>query len=299
MKRFEKILGYIPPSASEGTVLNWCGKIAQYAHSKSVELIICYEDFQTSGQSGDFDWDLFVKEEVKRISELVEKDFSGTELTVTVLQDSPVKGVLNRLSGGLYDLLVLPKESSYGMSFVEKLARKSPVGVLVVPQDSEPSFQSIMLGVDFSGVSSLALDWAEAFAKIHAGSTELHALHVVSMPRHSKALQATDPQMLRSRLMDVSTNGLTDFLEEHSEKPSQWNKIIAEHPLAGVQMLREATAKNSDLIVIGSHGRHALSVALLGGQTSDVIRESEVPVLVAKRKNESLGFLKQLLGLNS
>lgn len=295
MKRFQHILGYIPHNTSDEIVMQWCGKIAEFADSKSVDLIICYEDFQSS----DAEWDVFASEEADRISSIAKRFSSGTNFETIVLKEAPAKGMLVRLSSGLYDLLVLPKETTYGISLVEKIARKSPVGILVIPENTEPTFNSILLGVDFADLSPLALEWAEAFADFHPSSVDLNAVHVVSIPRHSRALQATDPHMLRSRLFDISANNLKNFIQKDSANPEKWNHRIVEYPLAGVQILKEAKEKKSDLIVIGSHGRHALSVALMGGQTSDLIRETEVPLLIAKRKNESLNFLKQLLGYNS
>lgn len=299
MKRFKHILGYIPHNSSDAVVLNWCGKIAKFADSRSVDIIICYEDFYKGLQTSSLDWGEFAKGEVARLSELAAEKIIGVDLEIIVLKDSPAKGVLERLSSGSYDLMVLPKESTYGISLVEKLARKSPVGVLIVPHDSEPVFSSILLGVDFADLCPLSLKWAEAFGEINPGASELHVHHVFSLPRNSRALQATDPHMLRSRLDDISKHSLNDFIVENSEQPEKWNQTVSEDPLPGIQMLRIAEELKSDLVVIGSHGRHALSVALLGGQTSDMIRETTVPLLIAKRKNESLGFLKQLLGLSS
>jgi len=295
MKRFQHILCYIPHNTSDELVLRWCGKIAEFANTKSVDLIICYEDFQAS----DEEWDVFSTEETDRISGIAKRFLTGTNFETIILKDPPAKGMLEQLSSGTYDLLVLPKETTYGISLVEKIARKSPVGVLVIPENAKPTFSSILLGVDFADLSPLALEWAEAFANIHLTSVDLNAIHVVNMPRHSRALQATDPHMLRSRLFDISANNLKGFIEKDSEDPSKWQQKIVEHPLAGIQLLKQARENKSDLIVIGSHGRHALSVALLGGQTSDLIRETEVPLLIAKRKNESLKFLKQLLGITS
>lgn len=47
-------------------------------------------------------------------------------------------------------------------------------------------------------------------------------------------------------------------------------------------ILREAEAKNCDLIVMASHGRRALGRLLLGGEAVRVITQSTVPVLVCK-----------------
>lgn len=47
-------------------------------------------------------------------------------------------------------------------------------------------------------------------------------------------------------------------------------------------ILREAEAKQCDLIVMASHGRRAIGRLLLGGEAVRVITQSHVPVLVCK-----------------
>lgn len=299
MKRFKKIISYIPHNSSDAVILYWCGKIASYAKSSFVHLVICYEDFYEGLQNSDLTWEDFVKQEESRITQLAKERITEVDFNIIILNEAPLKGVLELLASGSYDLLILPKESTYGISLVEKLARKSPVAVLVVPEGSIPIFNSILLGADFSDLTPLSLDLAEAFAAITPSLAELHAHHVYNVPRTSKALQATNPNRLRAHLHDVSLKMLEDFIADNAKLKSEWCCEVSEYPIPSNALIKAAKTHSCDLIVIGSHGRNALSVALLGGQTSDILRETPVPLLIAKRKNESLGFLKQLLGINS
>jgi nucleotide-binding universal stress UspA family protein len=58
--------------------------------------------------------------------------------------------------------------------------------------------------------------------------------------------------------------------------------ITAGHPVE--EIIKAAKSSKVDLIVMGSHGRSALSAALLGSVTIGVIhRESKFPVLVVRR----------------
>ena len=55
--------------------------------------------------------------------------------------------------------------------------------------------------------------------------------------------------------------------------------VIEDHPAAGI--LRCAREHHSDAIAIGSHGRAGLMRALLGSVAEEVVRGSDVPVIVA------------------
>jgi nucleotide-binding universal stress UspA family protein len=55
--------------------------------------------------------------------------------------------------------------------------------------------------------------------------------------------------------------------------------VLEDHPASGI--LRCAREHHSDAIAIGSHGRAGLKRALLGSVAEEVVRESDVPVIVA------------------
>lgn len=56
-----------------------------------------------------------------------------------------------------------------------------------------------------------------------------------------------------------------------------------------------ASARNMDVIVIGSRGATLPAIALLGATTERVLLEASVPVLVVKRKGETFRFLDVIL----
>jgi nucleotide-binding universal stress UspA family protein len=56
--------------------------------------------------------------------------------------------------------------------------------------------------------------------------------------------------------------------------------VTAEHPWMGI--IRAATAKKCDLIVMASHGRRGLAGLLLGSETTKVLTHSKTPVLVCR-----------------
>lgn len=80
--------------------------------------------------------------------------------------------------------------------------------------------------------------------------------------------------------------GAQDILDEVSATASSMDVRCAtvhvrnQYPAEAI--LREAEAKQCDLIVMASHGRRAIGRLLLGGEAVRVITQSPVPVLVCK-----------------
>ncbi|WP_368411307.1 universal stress protein [Paludisphaera mucosa] len=73
-----------------------------------------------------------------------------------------------------------------------------------------------------------------------------------------------------------------------AEDPAEGPSVRVEHEviLAGQPdaepVLRLLQERGCDLIVVGTHGRSGLRHLLIGGESGDVVREAECPVMVVK-----------------
>jgi len=82
----------------------------------------------------------------------------------------------------------------------------------------------------------------------------------------------------------AAAEGYAGEIEKLCEKNGVQAKtvITAGHPVEGI--VKEAERAKADLIIIGSHGKSALAVAVLGSVTYGVIhKETKIPVLIVRR----------------
>lgn len=295
MKRFQRLLVYLPPITDGKNAAAWCETIARAANAKKVDFVTCLEDYLPAHPPKNDDEEP-LEAETSRLAALQKRFSAPTETEVFIETDDALKTLLNRLAEGDYDLIILPVNDLESRLFAEKLARKSPIGVLAIPPDCPPRFSHILTAIDLSNLSTLCIEWTEAFASLSEDEGELEALHVIKMPRGSRVTMAISEEQLRTEIERTSREHLSSVITNSSGNAEAWLLTVSEHPLASVELVRAANDNAVDLVVIGSHGRGALSVALLGGQTAEVIRNTTRPVLVVKQKNENLGILRQLLG---
>jgi nucleotide-binding universal stress UspA family protein len=294
MKRFKRILLVLDGDTPVTAILPWCRTLAEASSAEGVDVLWCREPRVPEYPGLD-------------LPEMENRDDDGGEAVVTAMQGLPVKVIdeeggrlksaLHRLAGGTYDLVIVSVHDQESRNLAERLARKSPVGVLALPPGSVVPPSKIRLGVDLSNISALCLEWAEAFATLGAGTgTDLEAMHVMVMPRGGRATMAIDPETLRQHVTELARTQLESFFKEHSRDPERWRPVFVDGQAASEALMRRTGDPTSELLVVGCHGRNALSIALLGSHACDVIRRSESAVLVVKRKNENLGFLRELLG---
>lgn len=143
------------------------------------------------------------------------------------------------------------------------------------------TFKKILVPVDFSEPSTLALDTAVALAKECGAS--LTIVHVYE----PLAIAVPEGYQL------FSEEQLTQLFEEFQRQLAEQRKRaeLAGAPQVDTELLHGfavgeiqnfAEQCNFDLIVMGTHGRRGLSHALLGSVAERVVRLAPCPVLTVR-----------------
>jgi nucleotide-binding universal stress UspA family protein len=168
---------------------------------------------------------------------------------------------------------------------VTRLARWSPVPVLVVPDDG-PAIEPLVRGevkrvvtaVDFSMASAVALKAAAALQRQHdARMTLIHAL--VNVPRNfvftgQEALRIVEQLPLQqTRLSELFRNRATRLGHANAEA-----QVVTGD--AARAILTSVTEGNADILVMGVAPRHSIDRWLFGSTLSHVLRRTKIPVLV-------------------
>lgn len=141
--------------------------------------------------------------------------------------------------------------------------------------------ERILCPVDFSEFSETAYDYAHSLAR-HYEAT-LHVLHVV----RSIAL---DPGLMASNIIEnVYTHQAADaktkiakLAEKQAGEPVQ-SKITVQLGFAAGSILAFAKEHDTDLIVMGTHGRRGLDRLVMGSSTEQVLRKAHCPVLAIRK----------------
>jgi nucleotide-binding universal stress UspA family protein len=144
---------------------------------------------------------------------------------------------------------------------------------------------SIVVGLDGSDTSHVALGWAVEEAKLRGA--RLIAVHAWSFippaPMGDPGLLAMPAGDLAGQLgaeSDVANAILESALESLGDKPSVEVEPRTVEGEAGEVIVEES--KGADLVVVGSHGRSGLTAALLGSVSRHVVDHAVCPVVVVK-----------------
>jgi nucleotide-binding universal stress UspA family protein len=203
--------------------------------------------------------------------------------------------ILAQLDATRADLLVLGTHGRSGFqrlflgSVTEKVIRKATCPTLVVPPraagvpaGAPVQFRRILCPVDFSESALDALAYAINLAQ--EADARLTLLHVVEFsPALSEAplMPARDLSRVREAAAADARGRLHALIPESARTYCTVETAVVEGR-AYRDILRHATEGQSDLIVMGVHGRGALDLLVFGSTTHHVIRGSACPVLIVR-----------------
>jgi len=136
-------------------------------------------------------------------------------------------------------------------------------------------FERILFPTDFSDHAAHAQRYAVSLARQYGA--DLHLIHVVQLFSYvvdfgmDSSAQYQSVQASLQEMMDSLMNGLAD------EPFSVTGELIQGDPVK--EVVSTARSDNSDLIIMGTHGRAALEHALLGSIAEKVVRKAPCQVL--------------------
>lgn len=143
------------------------------------------------------------------------------------------------------------------------------------------SYTHIIVGLDLSDESKQIMDKASFLAnKTNAKLTIAHIIEPLVFTYGGDI--PMDISSVQEQIETQATTDLAKIGKEYNIAPENQHIIVGQ-PANELHSL--ASDKGADLIVVGSHGRHGLSL-LLGSTSNSVLHGSQCDVLAVRVKKE-------------
>ena len=145
------------------------------------------------------------------------------------------------------------------------------------------SYQHILIPVDGSSTSKIAIQHAAKIAK--AFDSKVTAICVLTVDPCVGVEFINSGEFSKEYINKVKEEIeqiLVDAKNLFAAEGVQIETKIVEGQTIHREIVETASALNSDLIVIGSHGRKGFKKFVLGSVTQALLGETQVPVLVIK-----------------
>ena len=211
-----------------------------------------------------------------------------------VLTGSPWHEITELAASGKFDLIVIGTHGHTALkhlwlgSTTENVVRHAPCPVLTVREQPLAVFlpgqnpiraRKILVPTDFSELSNKAVERAVALA--HRFGAKIDLVHVLEPPPYPEFGYVHVP-MKEGALRKAAE---AHFERLRSEIPALVD-LVDYTPVrtgnAPYEIVQAARQLNSDLIVIGTHGRTGIKRLALGSTAEKVVRHAHCPVLVLR-----------------
>jgi nucleotide-binding universal stress UspA family protein len=291
MKIFQLYEKMLVACGSEPSGLHALKEIIKYVKEDSKPVIVLsvvpfYEEF--------YEGDLYLfasKEDIlgkfyKPFKEVLEKakEIGDQEKVVikTVLEEGdPFIKIVDTALSENCDLIVLGRKKELGLmgkllgANVARTIGQSPIDILVIPEGSNLSFNKILVPIDGSIYSEIALKKACKIAQTF--SSELFILSVVDIPVE---ISAEYPD-LRERVYSKAKNILEGAQKLAENLCKKVETDIREGDPAE-EILSFIKEKGIETVVMGSHGKTGMKRLLMGSVAEKVLTFASIPILVSK-----------------
>jgi nucleotide-binding universal stress UspA family protein len=143
------------------------------------------------------------------------------------------------------------------------------------PRMPHPAQAPVLVGIDGSPASELATKIAfDEASRRHVGLIALHAWS----DRETTELPGVDwPEVKAEVEQRLLTEALAGWQERYPDVTVQTHLVWDRPARALVE-----TSESAQLVVLGSHGRNALTRTLLGSVSNAVVQSARMPVIVAR-----------------
>jgi nucleotide-binding universal stress UspA family protein len=246
--------------------------------------------------------ELEVGERVRRLRDVAE-DYSVPlrRENIHAIKGRPFEEICRLAQEIDIDLIVIATRGNTGLkhlllgSTAERVVRYSPCPVLVVrgsdsrkkPVPKLPTFQKILVPVDFSDCSMKGLEYAKKLAREFRA--KLILLHSIALQYYvaSDEYARYDLPLLLDQIDEAAKQQMRDLVQQ-----TNWNGVEVETSIeighAGQQICASASDRKADLIAISTHGRTGFEHVLLGSTAEYVVRHASCPVLVVPSRERAL-----------
>jgi nucleotide-binding universal stress UspA family protein len=301
MYKFERMLVCLDLSNMDDLLIMYADYISKLIDVEKVTFLHVMEDSNFPEElSKEFPelaepLDDIIKEELE---EKVAKNYSknGVESEIKLVSGNTTEQILGYAREFKVDLTLVGKKSGFKGTGVVlgKLAKFIHSSILFLPESARHTFEKVLVPVDFSSESQIALQ--EAINISDKAGAEVEIQHVYELP--AQYFPYNSPaDVLKNKMkkhLDVKYQKFMKGVDTHGKGINYFFSLNEDKTMTEV-IYNRATSNQCDLIVLGSKTKTAAS-ALFKGSTAEKLAKANysIPLMVIKDKNKTMGLFEAL-----
>ena len=236
------------------------------------------------------------EEAVRKISAMIPAELLESGDVIPIVRfGKPFLEIIQVAKEKKVDLLAVGTRGRAGMdriilgSVAERIVRKADCPVMVIRGRKYVGFKRIIVPIDLSDCSRIALEYAVATARAH--SSKLTILHVYEGSYVEPYIKAANSEEEADEIMKeielVNETKYDEFLKTVDLSGVEYEKLLKKG-IPETDIVETAMEQQANLIVMGTHGRSGIKHILIGSTAEEVVRTVHCDIIIVKP--EKLSF---------
>ncbi|RDV14772.1 universal stress protein [Pontibacter diazotrophicus] len=223
----------------------------------------------------------------------------NVQISVLVEEGSPLKELLRWTKEKKANLVLVGRKLRLSGSGVlaQKLVRSGRTAVLFIPETSEPVLRRVVVSIDFSEYSIMALERV-LHTTLLPPDIQVVCLHVYEVPSGYITLGESF-EKFEERMRGFAQEKYNQLIQQFPalQKRGEFKMVRRDNEdNIGELIVMEAKRAHADMLVIGAKGKTAAALFILGSVTEKVLRyDTDIPLTIFRKPKEEMGFLDALL----
>ncbi len=297
MEKYQKILVCLDQSSRDINLIKTASKICELS-PREITFINVIRDFDLPGQmKKEFPnfMDKALEDRKAEIRESVKEHFSwpDVDVSIKILQGQPAKSILKYSDKKDIDLIISGRKSKDSMGVVRsRLARRANCSFLMVAEGNAFDLERILVPIDFSEYSRIAILKAIDLANLVPNEVEIYAQNVYAVPTGYHYAGKTLEEFAQI-MRDNAVKNFESFMRTIDTDGKEIKPIYSHDDNENFVSDVRDEAKNLDasLIIIGAKGQTATSAILIGSKAERLVTmDTKSSMLVFRVKGDKSGF---------
>lgn len=233
----------------------------------------------------------------EKIGELFQPNYE-IKTSIKVLEGYPTETIVKYTQKNDITLTIMGKKMGYEGrgSIVRKVMGIIPSSVLLVSETANRKVENVLVRMDFSKMSEMALKMAFRIKEITGAEVSCHHVHKLPLNYFPQS-KPEDDKRLQQHVEKHSNKEFQKFMKrfkyDANEVPFSFS-LDVENEEAQI-LYNRALAVGADMILIGSKIKSELADIIVDS-TSEKLASSDknIPVFIVKDRKQTMGFLKAL-----
>lgn len=304
MYQFDHILICLDLSEMDDSLIRYTNFLVEKFKSKTVtflHVMKSYEippDLVSAFPHLDQPLTEIVKEELQEKIDSLFLHEDETQTQVKVVEGSTTDNIVRYAREHHITFTLMGKKIGYEGrgGIVRKVISIIPSSVLLISETTQPRIEHVLVRMDFSKMSALALNMALQLQELTGAKVSCH--HTYKLPL--KYFPQSSPENDKKLMAHVQKHSRKEYekfmkkLELDPEKILCTNALDPENDEAHI-LYKQALSMNADMIVIGSKIKSELADIIIDSTSEKLASvEKNIPVLIIKDRKQTIGFLKAL-----